>query len=101
MSDRTALRMRWAARRQLLFLCWCGPGPANNGSTIRSPSALWNGRLRRAAIGEQRSSEAEFVAVGVNEVEEALTPFGIAGHSSWLVSRCERSVVKCVNIGNI
>jgi hypothetical protein len=48
-----------------------------------------------------RPIETEFVAVGVNEVEEALTPFGIAGHSSWLVSRSERTVVKCVNIGNI
>jgi hypothetical protein len=34
-------------------------------------------------------------------VEEALTPFGIAGHSSRLVSRCERAFVKCVNIGNV
>jgi hypothetical protein len=49
----------------------------------------------------QRSSETEFVAVGVNQVEEALTPFGIAGHGSRLVSRCERTVVKCVNIGNV
>jgi hypothetical protein len=29
-------------------------------------------------------------------VEEALTPFGIVRHGSWLVSRCERMVVKCV-----
>src|ERR1700733_10447050 len=50
---------------------------------------------------EQRPSETEFVAVGVNQVEEALTPFGIVGHSSWLVSRRERTVVKCVNIGNV
>jgi hypothetical protein len=50
---------------------------------------------------EQRLSEAEFVAVGVIEVEEALTPFGIAGNGSWLVPRCERTVVKCVNIGNV
>jgi hypothetical protein len=28
---------------------------------------------------EQRASETEFVAVGVNYEEEALTPFGIAG----------------------
>src|ERR1700732_2926660 len=34
-------------------------------------------------------------------MEEALTPLGIAGHGSWLVSRCERTVVKCVNIGNV
>src|ERR1700680_3023716 len=50
---------------------------------------------------EQRPNETEFVAVGVNWVEEALTPFGIVGHGSWLVSRCERTVVKCVNIGNV
>src|SRR5882762_4465597 len=37
---------------------------------------------------EQRPSETEFVAVGVNQVKEALTPFGIAGHGSWLVSLC-------------
>src|SRR5258708_10087432 len=49
----------------------------------------------------QRPGETEFVAVGVIEVEEALTPFGIAGHGSWQVSRCERTVVKCVNIGNV
>src|ERR1700675_168567 len=50
---------------------------------------------------EQRPSETEFVAVRVIEVEEALTPFGIAGHGSRLVSRGERTVVKCVNIGNV
>src|SRR5258705_8575307 len=50
---------------------------------------------------EQRPSETEFVAIGVNQVEEALTPFSIAGHGSRLVARCERAVVKCVNIGNV
>src|ERR1700731_2946430 len=50
---------------------------------------------------DQRPSETEFVAVGVNQVEEALTPFGIAGHRSRVVSRCERTVVKCVNIGDV
>src|ERR1700726_2645470 len=34
-------------------------------------------------------------------MEEALTPLGIAGHGSRLVSRCECTVVKCVNIGNV
>jgi hypothetical protein len=34
-------------------------------------------------------------------MEEALTPFGIVVHGSWLVSRCKRTVVKCVNIGNV
>src|SRR5258708_21743339 len=50
---------------------------------------------------EQTPSETEFVAVGVNQVEEALTPFGVAGRGSRLVSRCERAVVKCVNIGDV
>ena len=61
------------------------------------------GRFRLLLDGNrrQRPSETEFVAVGVNEVEEALTPFGIAGHGSWLVSRFERTVVKCVDIGNV
>ena len=50
---------------------------------------------------EQRPSETEFVAVGVNQVEEALTPFGIAGRGRGLAPRYERTVVKCVNIGNV
>src|SRR5260370_26109668 len=33
---------------------------------------------------KQRPSETEFVAVGVNEVEKALTPLGVAGRASWL-----------------
>ncbi len=41
------------------------------------------------------------MTVGVNKVEEALTPFGVAGRGSWLAPRCERTVVKCVNIGNV
>src|SRR6476661_4911679 len=32
---------------------------------------------------EQRSSETEFVAIGVGQTEEALTPFGVAGRGSW------------------
>src|SRR5258708_12543625 len=43
---------------------------------------------------EQRPSETEFVAVGVNEEEEALTPFSILGRRRWLVSRCARTLVK-------
>src|SRR5882757_8373190 len=34
-------------------------------------------------------------------MEEALTPFGVAGRSSWLAPRCERTVVKFINIGDI
>jgi hypothetical protein len=51
--------------------------------------------------GSQKPSETEFVAVGVNEVDEALTPFGVAGRSSWLAPRCERTVVKFINIGDV
>ena len=34
-------------------------------------------------------------------MEEALTPFGIAGRGSWLVPRRERTVVERINIGNV
>ena len=50
---------------------------------------------------EQRPSETEFVAVRVCEVEEALSPFGIAGRGRWLAPCCERTVVKCINIGDV
>jgi hypothetical protein len=46
---------------------------------------LWDGNRT------QRPSETEFMAVGVDQVEEALTPFGVAGHGSWLESRYERT----------
>jgi hypothetical protein len=51
--------------------------------------------------GSQKPSETEFVTVGVNQVEEALTPFGVAGRSSWLAPRCERTVVKFIDIGDV
>jgi hypothetical protein len=41
------------------------------------------------------------VAVGVDQVEEAFTPFGVAGRSSWLAPRHERTVVKFINIGDV
>jgi hypothetical protein len=34
-------------------------------------------------------------------VEEALAPFGVAGRSGWLAPRCERTVVKFINIGDV
>ena len=73
------------------------------GTPYAFPAPLGMGAARVAIGGnrEQGPSETEFVAVGVNEVEEALTPFGIAGHGSWLVSRSERAFIKCVNIGNV
>jgi hypothetical protein len=51
------------------------------------------GRLELLLDGnrKQRPNETEFVAVGVNQMEKALTPFGIVGRGSWL-SGCERSV---------
>ena len=61
------------------------------------------GRLELLLEGNrhQRPSKTEFVTVGVNQVEEALTPFGIAGHGSRLISRCEREIIQCVNIGYV
>ena len=50
---------------------------------------------------KQRPSETEFVAVGVNQMEEALTPFGVARRSRWLAPRCERTVVKFINTGDV
>jgi hypothetical protein len=41
------------------------------------------------------------VAVGIDYVDELLTPFGITRHRVWLVSCCEREVVNHVNIGNV
>src|SRR5437899_10485111 len=58
------------------------------GAPYALPTPLgMTGRFELPSAGsrEQRSSEIEFVAVGVNYVEEALTPFGIVGHGSWLV----------------
>ena len=34
-------------------------------------------------------------------MEEALIPFGVAGRSSWLAPRGERTVVKFINIGDV
>src|SRR5258708_38012255 len=75
---------------------------------IRAPYALpaplgMAGRFGLLLDGdrEQRPGGTEFVAVGVIEVEEALTPFGIAGHGSWQGSRIERPAAKCVNIGHV
>src|SRR4051812_32109238 len=66
-----------------------------------SPTPLGIARRFERLLDGQRPSEAEFVAVGVDQVEEALTPFGIAGRGSWFVSRCARTVVKRVDIGNV
>ena len=41
------------------------------------------------------------MAVGVKKVEEAFTPFGVARRSSWLASRCERTAVEFINIGDV
>src|ERR1700730_12872629 len=73
---------------------------------IRTPYALpaplgTAGRFELLLDRNREQRPAEFVAVGVSQMEEALTPFGVAGRGSWLVSRCECTVVKCVNIGNV
>src|SRR5580704_5189083 len=49
----------------------------------------------------QRACETKFVAVGVNQVEETLSPFGVAGRSSWLAPRRQRTFVKSINIGDV
>src|SRR6266566_7530326 len=51
--------------------------------------------------GSQRPSETKLVTVRVNEVEKALTPFGIAGRGGWLAPGCDRTVVKFINVGNV
>jgi hypothetical protein len=37
------------------------------------------------------------MAVGVNQVEETLSPFGVAGRGSWFAPRRERTFVKTVS----
>src|SRR5207237_2259514 len=49
----------------------------------------------------QRPSETELVSVRIIQMEEALTPLGISGLASRLVSRGARALVKTVNIGNV
>ena len=44
--------------------------------------------------GPQRACETEFVSVEVHQVEEAFSPFGVAGCSSWLVTRRECTFAK-------
>jgi hypothetical protein len=34
-------------------------------------------------------------------MEEALTPFGIAGFGGWLAPCRERTFIKCINIGDV
>ncbi len=50
---------------------------------------------------EQRPGETEFVAVGVSQVQEALSPFRITRLCRWLVPCSERTLVKCINIGDV
>src|SRR5215212_6882331 len=68
---------------------------------LLSGALEWQAVLLFNAIRQQTPCETKFVAIGVNEVEEALTPFGIAGRVHWLQSRCAGSVVKDVNISNV
>jgi hypothetical protein len=41
------------------------------------------------------------MTIGVNDVKEALAPFGVAWRGGRLVSRRERALVKCVDIGDV
>ena len=51
--------------------------------------------------GPQGACETKFVAVGVNQVEETLSPFGVVRRGSWLAPRRERTFVKSINIGDV
>src|SRR5437868_2999293 len=62
---------------------------------IRSPSS------RELDRGSQRPGETELVAVGIDQVEEALAPFGVAGRRRWPAARGERAVVKFIDIGDV
>ena len=68
--------------------------------SVREASCASGGVLNRlypisceSHRGRQRACETKFVAVGVNQVEETLSPFGVAGRSSWLAPRRERTFV--------
>ena len=50
----------------------------------------------------ERAGETKFVAAGSNQVEETLSPFGVAGRGTdWLAPRRERTLVKSINIGDV
>jgi hypothetical protein len=51
--------------------------------------------------GPQRVCETKFVAIGINQVEETLSPFGVAGRGSWLAPCRECTFVKSINIGDV
>src|ERR1700733_1149125 len=51
--------------------------------------------------GPQGACETKFVAVGVNQVEETLSPFGVAGRSSRVAPSRERTFIKSINIGDV
>src|SRR5207237_8530852 len=51
--------------------------------------------------GAQRPRETELVAIGVDEMKVALSPFGISGHSRGLAPSRQRTVIKCINVGHV
>jgi hypothetical protein len=55
--------------------------------------------LSDARLGQQWACEAEFVAIWVGQVEEALAPFGITGLRGVQASR-ECALMKCIDIGD-
>jgi hypothetical protein len=72
----------------------------------RRQLSMWLGLAARHELllhgsREQRPRETELVSVGINQMEEALTPLSIPRLANRLVSRCAHAVVKTVNIGNI
>ena len=59
------------------------------------------GRFELLLNRVQTPSETEFVAVGINQVEEALIRLGIAGRRGWLAPCCQRTFIECINIGDV
>ena len=49
----------------------------------------------------QWPSKAEFVTIGIGQVEEPLAPFGIAGRRIWAVARRDHSRMEGVNVGAV
>ena len=65
---------------------------------VETNNARTRGKSHR---GPQRACETKFVTVGVNQVEETLSPFGVTGRCSWLAPRRECTFVKSINIGDV
>src|SRR5450759_5508576 len=67
-----------------------------------SPGSPWqNGyaESKRRKNSSQRPGEAEFVTIGIGQVEESLAPFGIARRRIWAVAGRDHSRMEGVNVG--